>query len=65
MATKKLALSPTNKLMLAAASSMLGDLQVKVDHTAQHVTVKQNDQVEGYSYEQLASIAEQLFPWRD
>lgn len=57
-----LELSPTNKLMLAAAQSMLGDLQIKVDRTAQRVTIKQNDQIEGYSYEQLATIAEQLFP---
>jgi hypothetical protein len=48
--------------MLAAAQSMLGDLQIKVDRTAQRVTIKQNDQIEGYSYEQLATIAEQLFP---
>ena len=43
---------------------MLGDLQIKVDHTAQHVTIKQDDKVEEYSYEQLAKLTEQLFPWQ-
>ena len=57
-----LPLSPTNKIMLAAAKSMLGDLQIKVDRAAQLVTMKQNGQTQEYSYEQLATIAEQLFP---
>jgi len=59
----ELHLSPTNKLMLSAAKSMLGDLQIKVDRAAQRVTIKQEDKVEEYSYEQLADLAEQLFPW--
>lgn len=59
----KVPLSPTHKLMLSAAKAMLGDLQIKVDQAAQRVTVKQNGQIEEYTYEQLATIAEQLFPW--
>ncbi len=42
---------------------MLGDLQIKVDRKAQLVTVKREDQTEEYSYEQLAELGEQLFPW--
>jgi hypothetical protein len=49
--------------MLSAAKSMLGDLQIKVNRAAQLITIKREDQIEEYSYEQLATIAEQLFPW--
>jgi hypothetical protein len=61
--SKPLELSATNKLMLAAAKSMLGNLQIKADRAAQRVKIKQDDKIEEYSYEQLAELGEQLFPW--
>jgi hypothetical protein len=61
----QLEITPTHKLMLAAARSMLGDLQIKADRAAQRVTLKQDDKIEEYSYEQLITIAEQFFPFGD
>lgn len=55
-------LSPQHKLMLAAVRSMLGELKIKVDRERQLVTINQNSRTENYTYEQLATIAEQLFP---
>jgi hypothetical protein len=55
-------LTPVQKLMLASAKSLLGDFTVKVDREKKIVHTKQDGEVRSYTYEQLADIAEQLFP---
>lgn len=56
-------LTGSQKLMLSAAKSMLGDLRVRVDRESQVVYLKQDEEVKEYTYEQLAVLAESLFPW--
>ena len=55
-------LSSTQKLMLSALKSIIGNMTFRLDRQRQIVIIKQNAETKELTYEQLAEILEQLFP---